>query len=265
MSFLHWTTKSLCRRGGFAFKCEKDTWCAPSIESFVRGDSWVLRTPVNFLNLLCKMITTVDQPLPQLWTALNNYFLHRPQPKDAFSVANYFYFCNWKVGGLAHEAVMLRRLCGYVLLTGNRNLPQALWAGVNWSVYFSCRGYRVWYTLTGANFTHITCILWVWLSAGLTTTQAEGVQFQCLSRETICHSRRDSQALCPIPLLTWSLKLGSSRRRRSHRDVCFFCESFQLGFMVRDSWRWLHGTFSRFWQTPADLWNLHRCQIVWKK
>lgn len=38
MSFLHWTTKSLCRRGEGSFKCEKDAWCAHSIESFVRDN-----------------------------------------------------------------------------------------------------------------------------------------------------------------------------------------------------------------------------------
>lgn len=65
MSFLHWTTKSLCRRGedSCAFKCEKDAWCAHSIESFVREITWSWgHLFIFWISSLCKTIATVDLP-----------------------------------------------------------------------------------------------------------------------------------------------------------------------------------------------------------
>lgn len=198
MSFLHWTTKSLCRRGGdsCAFKCEKDTWCAHSVESFVRGDSSVLRTPVHLLNLLCKMMATVDIPptvnsTKQLLSprALLSY----PQKLAKRSFANHPHPThNLKSPVLAHEAVMSHCLSGskenlckclviattYLLLLPMQLCEIHRCCGQMWIVmfYFSYIGNQVWYVLTGANFMHITCLLWVRLSPGLTTTPALAVR-----------------------------------------------------------------------------------------
>lgn len=49
----------------------------------------------------------------------------------------------------------------------------------------------------------------------------------------------------------WSLKSGNTCPSR--RDVSLF----QAGFVVRDSWRWLHGTLFKLLATPVDLWNRH--------
>lgn len=70
MSFLHWTTKSLCRCGEGSFKCEKDAWCAHSIESFVRDNLDIIFRIFS----LCKNDRHTVH-LPQLWKALRNNFL----------------------------------------------------------------------------------------------------------------------------------------------------------------------------------------------
>lgn len=63
--------------------------------------------------------------------------------------------------------------------------PQLPWADVNCNVYFSYIGNQVWYVLTGANFMHVTCLLWVWLSLqSVTTTRALGVKVSMPRRNT---------------------------------------------------------------------------------
>lgn len=117
MSFLHWTTKSLCRRGedSCAFKCEKDTWCAHSIEEI----AWCWGHLLIFCSLSAKW--SPQQTYPQLWRALNNYFLHRhcfavhktSQKTLSALQTTFFAFFNEKVGTLTHEAVMSHCLCRY--------------------------------------------------------------------------------------------------------------------------------------------------------
>lgn len=64
--------------------------------------------------------------------------------------------------------------------------PQLLWADVNCNVYFSYIGNQVWYVLTGANFMHVTCLLWVGLSLlCVTTTQALDVTVLMPQRNTM--------------------------------------------------------------------------------
>lgn len=194
-SFLHWTTKSLCRRGedSCAFKCEKDTWCAHLIEEI----AWCWGHLLIFCSLSAKW--SPQQTYPQLWRALNNYFLHRhcfavhkTSQKTLSALPTTFLF--FLLSLTKRRALLLmKQWCRIACVDMKKNLckciiatayllftrtavwnPQTLWTDVNCNLSYI--GNQVWYVITGANFMHITCLLLVWLSLGLTTTRALGVQ-----------------------------------------------------------------------------------------
>lgn len=131
--------------------------------------------------------------------------------------------------------------------------PQLSWTDVNCNVYFSYIGNQVWYVLTGANFMHVTCLLWVWLSLqSVTTTQALGVQDSMPHRNTtsVCVERFVTvERIARHYTLFLCQRVVLNQAMVAHLVGRFaYFEWSRVGFMVRDSLRWLQGTYSNFWQ-----------------
>lgn len=144
--------------------------------------------------------------------------------------------------------------------------PQLLWADVNCNVYFSYIGNQVWYVLTGANFMHVACLLWVWLSLlCVTTTQALDVTASMPHRNTMLVfvergyvtveriTRHYTLFLCQ----KWSLKSGNTCPSRW--DVCLFWV-VSSGFYGARFMEMASRDIRKLLATLVDLWNRHWCQ-----